>query len=174
MLLTCWIVLMFSTLVKNFQQTTFWNIFFLIFLENRIWHFMQIVSKGDNLHEMSNPDFWEKKKKKKNITNFLSAEFAQRVWRVSQSWSEKNNFYFTYQYMTVVSRWFFFLFLSLNICCGYSLMVLNHSNKFSCICFSLEAVVKQAYKCKTFQHLFQGLTVRSKKIRNFYEFLLPQ
>ena len=38
-------------------------IFFLFFPENRIWHFMQIVSIGDNLHEMSNPDFkenWEK------------------------------------------------------------------------------------------------------------------
>ena len=34
-------------------------IFFLFFLENRIWHFMQIVSSGDNLHEMSNPVFWE-------------------------------------------------------------------------------------------------------------------
>ena len=32
----------------------------LYFLENRIWHFMQIVSNGDNLHEMSNPDFWKK------------------------------------------------------------------------------------------------------------------
>ena len=28
---------------------------FYLFLENRIWHFMQIVSNGDNLHEMSNP-----------------------------------------------------------------------------------------------------------------------
>ena len=35
-------------------------IFFLFFLENRIWHFMQIVSSEDNLHEMSNPVFWEK------------------------------------------------------------------------------------------------------------------
>ena len=35
-------------------------IFFLFFLENRIWHFMQIVSSGDNLHEISNPVFWEK------------------------------------------------------------------------------------------------------------------
>ena len=40
--------------------------FFLFFLENRIWHFMQIVSLGDslqivslgdNLHEVSNPIF---------------------------------------------------------------------------------------------------------------------
>ena len=35
-------------------------IFFLFFPENRIWHFMQIVSLGDNLHEMSYPVFWEK------------------------------------------------------------------------------------------------------------------
>ena len=38
---------------------------------------MQIVSIGDNLHEMSDPVFWknlEKKKKKKKITNLLSAE----------------------------------------------------------------------------------------------------
>ena len=30
---------------------------FLFFLENRIWHFMQIVSFGDNLHEVSDPIF---------------------------------------------------------------------------------------------------------------------
>ena len=35
-------------------------IFFLFFRVNWIWHFMQIVSSGDNLHEMSNPVFWEK------------------------------------------------------------------------------------------------------------------
>ena len=34
--------------------------FFLFFPENRFWHFMQIVSNGDNLHEISNPVFWEK------------------------------------------------------------------------------------------------------------------
>ena len=33
---------------------------FLFFPVNRIWHFMQIVSWGDNLHEMSNPVFREK------------------------------------------------------------------------------------------------------------------
>ena len=38
-------------------------IFFLFFPENRIWHFMQIVSLGDNLHEMSNSVFWEKYEK---------------------------------------------------------------------------------------------------------------
>ena len=30
-------------------------IYFLFFQENRIWYFMQIVSLGDNLHEMSVP-----------------------------------------------------------------------------------------------------------------------
>ena len=35
-------------------------IFFLFFLENGISHFMQIVSLGDNLHEVSYPIFLEK------------------------------------------------------------------------------------------------------------------
>ena len=39
---------------------------------------MQIVSDGDNLHEMSNPVG----KSKKNIINLLSVEFAQRVIKV--------------------------------------------------------------------------------------------
>ena len=44
-----------STLGKIFGR---WHseIFFLFFPGNRIWHFMQI----DNLHEISNPVFWEK------------------------------------------------------------------------------------------------------------------
>ena len=33
-------------------------IFFLIFPKNRVWHFMQIVSNEDNLHELSKPIFW--------------------------------------------------------------------------------------------------------------------
>ena len=37
---------------------------------------MQIVSLGDNLHEMSKPIFWEKFLK---IWNLSSAEFAQIV-----------------------------------------------------------------------------------------------
>ena len=36
---------------------------------------MQIVSAGDNLHEMSKSIFWGKRKKKR----FVSAEVAQRV-----------------------------------------------------------------------------------------------
>ena len=58
----CWfkyLPLTLSTLGKIFSRRHF-EIFFLFFTENRIWHFMQIVSLGDNLHEMSNPVFWEK------------------------------------------------------------------------------------------------------------------
>ena len=39
------------------------TIFFLFLHYNRIWHFMQIVSYGDNLHKMSNPIFWQKYEK---------------------------------------------------------------------------------------------------------------
>ena len=35
---------------------------------------MQIVSNGDDLHEMSNPVFWENKK---SITNLLSDELGK-------------------------------------------------------------------------------------------------
>ena len=48
--------------------------FILFFPESKIWCFMQSVFLGNNLHEMSNPIFW--KKKEKNISNLLSAEFA--------------------------------------------------------------------------------------------------
>ena len=41
---------------------------------------MQIVSSGDNLHEMSKPIFG--KNRKKNIINFSSAKIAQRVFKV--------------------------------------------------------------------------------------------
>ena len=40
---------------------------------------MQVVSAGDNLHEMSKPIFWEKYE---NISSLSSAELAQRVLRV--------------------------------------------------------------------------------------------
>ena len=37
------------------------DIFAILFPpKNRIWLFMQIVSNGDDLHEMSNPVFWGK------------------------------------------------------------------------------------------------------------------
>ena len=62
-----------STLVKNFSRRQF-EIFFP---ENRLWHFMQILSSGDSLQEMSNPVFWEKNKK--NITNVSFAELVKRL-----------------------------------------------------------------------------------------------
>ena len=48
-----------STLGKIFSRRHI-EIFFLFFQENRFRHFMQIVSSGDNLHEMPNPIFWGK------------------------------------------------------------------------------------------------------------------
>ena len=60
---------------KNFSRRHF-EIFFLIFLENRIRHFMQIVYLGDNLHEVSDS--------KKNIVNLSSAESAHSVVSVKQ------------------------------------------------------------------------------------------
>ena len=50
---------MLSMLGKIFSRGHF-EIRFLFFHENRFWHYMQIVSYGDNLHEMSKPIFWEK------------------------------------------------------------------------------------------------------------------
>ena len=47
---------------------------------------MQIVSNGDNLHEMSNPVLWGKNKN--NVINFSSAELAQRVIRVKTIFAE--------------------------------------------------------------------------------------
>ena len=41
---------------------------------------MQIVSNGDNLHEMSNPVF---SGNKKNVSSLSSAELAQRVVKVN-------------------------------------------------------------------------------------------
>ena len=48
------IVLNFTTLWANLADEKL-MIFFVFFPENIIWHVMQIVSNGDNLHEMSNP-----------------------------------------------------------------------------------------------------------------------
>ena len=42
---------------------------------------MQIVSFGDNLHEMEKLILWESKK---NIINLSSAEFAQRAVKVNK------------------------------------------------------------------------------------------
>ena len=52
---------------------------------------MQIVSSGDNLHEMSNPVTG---KNKKNIINLSSAENAQRVVKVKVLWRYKASLVF--------------------------------------------------------------------------------
>ena len=51
--------LMLSTLDK-FSADNILKYFSYFFPENRIWHFIQIISNGENLHEISNPVFWEK------------------------------------------------------------------------------------------------------------------
>ena len=51
--------LIFTILLANSADNNL-MIFFLFFLENKICHFMQIISIGDNLHEISKPVFWEK------------------------------------------------------------------------------------------------------------------
>ena len=43
---------------------------------------MQIVSIGDNLHEMSNPVFWKKEKKKKKMCRLL--KITPRVLNVTE------------------------------------------------------------------------------------------
>ena len=45
-----------------FSRRQIGNIFFL-FSPERIWHFLQIVSIRDNLHELSKPIFWDKIRK---------------------------------------------------------------------------------------------------------------
>ena len=55
---------------------------FLLFIPGfRIWDLKQIVSNGDNLHEMLNPDLLENMK---NITNLSSAKYSQRVVNVKE------------------------------------------------------------------------------------------
>ena len=58
----CQILFSDNTLVK-----------FSYFPENRIGHFMHIVSIGDNLHEMSNPVFWEKYEK------YFNKSYAENI-----------------------------------------------------------------------------------------------
>ena len=75
------IMLMLST-VKHLTLNTPGKIFsrrhsdnfFLFYSENRIRHFMQIVSDGDNLHKTSNPVFLENWEKIQCMTNLSSAE----------------------------------------------------------------------------------------------------
>ena len=73
---------------------------------------MQSVFNGGNLHEMSNPIFW-KKKKKKNWTNLSSAEIVLCVVKVMVSGHEKmqstdqTNFRLTKKQKILVLKIFF-------------------------------------------------------------------
>ena len=68
---------------KN-QLTIFWNRF-PFFLENNLWHFMQVVSWGDNLHEKTSgmQEIAELSFLKKGIISLSFAELAQRVVKVN-------------------------------------------------------------------------------------------
>ena len=66
----CWIIMyvseflcsfMICMLGKSFSKQRF-RYFVLFFPENRLWLFMQIVSLGDNLHEISKPVLGKNKK----------------------------------------------------------------------------------------------------------------
>ena len=59
------------------------TIFFLLFPQNRIWQFMQIVTNGNNLHEMSKPFFWENKK---NISKYRLLKISHRNLSIKESW----------------------------------------------------------------------------------------
>ena len=50
--------LTFTTLRANSADDKFTTVL-LLFLKIRLWNFMQIVSIGDDLHDMSNPVFCE-------------------------------------------------------------------------------------------------------------------
>ena len=69
--------------MNTFQQMTSWHFslfFSFFFSENRLQHFMQIVSLGHNLYEMSEPICWKDKKKKIRMS---SAElFTQQAKRL--------------------------------------------------------------------------------------------
>ena len=62
--------LTFTALWANSANNKLVIFFSFFFPENKIWHFMQTVSIGDSLHEMSNPVFWEKYFKMMSAENF--------------------------------------------------------------------------------------------------------
>ena len=78
---------MLSTLGKSFSR---WHFEIYSYFSQKIgfWHFMQIVSCGDNLHEMSMPIFWENISKcrlLKLLPSMPSTElfkiFCDIIWR---------------------------------------------------------------------------------------------
>ena len=73
-----------NILGKNFKQQHF-KTFCTFFPENRFWHFMKIVSTGDNLHEMSEP-FFSGKKKAAKYHQSVVCWISTGVVKVMGSW----------------------------------------------------------------------------------------
>ena len=71
----------FTTLWANSADDKL-MIFFLFFSENRLWPFMQIVSKWDNLHQRSKLIFWEKKK---IISKCFETVFREKYFKMSST-----------------------------------------------------------------------------------------
>ena len=74
-----------NKLLLFFPENRLWHFMQIVsILENGLYHFMQIVSKRDNLHEMSKPIFWKIIIKKKNSKNFR-LNFLTRVLSINKS-----------------------------------------------------------------------------------------
>ena len=88
---TTWYFLIFPENRTNSAEDKLMT-FFLFFPENRIWYLMQTIPlffpenriwhlmQGDSLHQMSNPVFWEIKKKKtfKMSSTDIFIQYAKR------------------------------------------------------------------------------------------------
>ena len=86
------------------QQTTNMTIFFLLFLENRIWHFVQIVSSGDNLHEVPNPIFLGKIRK---YFEMSSADIFTQHAKCASTWLNSSMICVLYVLIRTVSARYF-------------------------------------------------------------------
>ena len=64
--------------------------------ENRIWYFMQIVSTGDNLHEMSNLVSWENKKNISKVSAKQTSRTGINLSSSSQSYSRQHFYFFLF------------------------------------------------------------------------------
>ena len=74
----------------NLFKCNKFHMFSYFFQEYRIWHFMQMGSIGDNLHEMSNCVFWEKIEKI-GYFNLPSAEKNTQSSKCLTECTAKNN-----------------------------------------------------------------------------------
>ena len=88
---------------RQIQWTTIW--WYSFFSENRVWHFMQAVSLGNSLHEMSKPVFLNKSKIyfKMSAVDFY---FFDRAIGMRNYYFCKHFSYFFYYGFTALSRIF--------------------------------------------------------------------